>query len=141
MVVPEYLSEPVANLAHNLYLCPPVPAQVGALKAIECRPELDHHVERYRRNRNVLLESLPQLGFDRFTAPHGAFYLYCHVRHMHENSVDFCIEMLEQANVLVAPGSDFCPTTGQHYIRFSYAGATDQIEEAVDRIAKWRSRG
>jgi len=138
MVVPDYLVAPISSLAHNLYLCPPVPAQIGALHAIDCRPELDHHVERYRRNRDILLEALPPLGFDRFTSPDGAFYLYCHVQHMSEDSVQFCIEMLENANVLVAPGSDFSPMSGQHYIRFSYAGATEQIETAVDRIATWR---
>ena len=47
-------------------------------------------------------------------------------------------EMLEQAGVLAAPGSDFCPNTGQHYIRFSYAGATEQIAAAVHRISRWR---
>ena len=138
MVVPDYLVDPISSLAHNLYLCPPAPAQIGALHAIDCRPELDQHVERYRCNRDILLGSLPSLGFDRFTSPHGAFYLYCHVQHMHSDSVEFCIEMLEQTDVLVAPGSDFCPMSGQHYIRFSYAGATEQIEAAVDRIAKWR---
>ena len=138
MVVPDYLIGPISSLAHNLYLCPPAPAQVGALHAIDCRSELDGHVERYRRNRDVMLNGLPQLGFDRFTAPHGAFYLYCHVQHLHEDSVQFCVDMLENANVLVAPGSDFCPMTGQHYIRFSYAGATEQVEEAVHRISRWR---
>ena len=138
MVVPDYLVEPIASLAHNLYLCPPAPAQIGALEAIDCRDELDHHVERYLRNRNILLDRLPDLGFNRFTSPHGAFYLYCHVEHLHDDSVSFTIDMLEGANVLVAPGSDFCPMSGQHYIRFSYAGATEQIEEAVDRIAHWR---
>ncbi len=138
MVLPDYLVEPISNLAHNLYLCPPAPAQVGALHALDCRKELDHHVERYRRNRDILLKRLPAMGFDRFTAPHGAFYLYCHVKHMHEDSVEFCIEMLEQAGVLVAPGSDFCPDSGQHFVRFSYAGSTEEIEEALDRIERWR---
>ena len=138
MVVPDYLEASIASLAHNLYLCSPTPAQVGALHAIDCREELDGHVERYRRNRDVMLNGLPSVGFDRFTAPHGAFYLYCHVQHLHEDSVAFCVEMLEQAGVLAAPGSDFCPNTGQHYIRFSYAGATEQIEEAVHRISRWR---
>jgi len=141
MVLPEYLVEPVSNLAHNLYLCPPAPSQIGALHALDCRDELDHHVLRYRRNRDILLERLPSVGFDRFTAPQGAFYLYCHVEHLHEDSVEFCIEMLEGCGVLPAPGSDFCPATGQHFIRFSYAGATEAIEEAMDRIESWRGRG
>jgi aspartate/methionine/tyrosine aminotransferase len=138
MVVPEYLSESIANLAHNLYLCPPAPSQIGALHAIDCRDELDHHVVRYRRNRDILLSRLPALGFDRFTEPHGAFYFYCHIQHMNEDSVAFCIEMMEKAHVLVAPGSDFCPESGKHFVRFSYAGATEVVEAAVERIAAWR---
>lgn len=138
MVVPDYLTAPLSNLAHNLYLCPPTPAQVGAVHALDCREELDGHVEHYRRNRDLMVERLPAMGFDRFSAPHGAFYLYCHVAHLHEDSVDFCIQMLEEAGVLAAPGSDFCPDSGQHYVRFSYAGDRSDVEEALDRIEKWR---
>jgi aspartate/methionine/tyrosine aminotransferase len=57
---------------------------------------------------------------------------------MHEDSVEFCIEMLEEAGVLAAPGSDFCPDSGQHFVRFSYAGSTEDIEEALERIGRWR---
>ena len=140
MVVPEALASPISNLAHNLYLCPPAPSQYGALHAMDCRKELDHHVERYRRNRDILVKRLPAMGFDRFTAPHGAFYLYCHVEHLAKDSVDFCVDMLEGAGVLVAPGTDFCPTTGKHFIRFSYAGETKVIEEAMDRLEAWRAK-
>jgi len=140
MVLPEYLVESVSNLAHNLFLCPPAPSQIGALHALDCRDELDHHVKRYRRNRDILLERLPPLGFDRFTAPQGAFYLYCHVQHLHEDSVEYCIEMLEGCGVLPAPGTDFCPASGQHFIRFSYAGSTEDIEEAMDRLERWRGK-
>jgi len=140
MVVPDNLAVPITNLAHNLYLAPPAPSQVAALPALDARKELDGHVARYRRNRDIFLDRLPKIGFDRFTAPHGAFYFYCHVQHMHEDSVQFCIEMMEKAHVLAAPGSDFCPDTGKHFIRFSYAGATDLVEAAIDRIAAWRGK-
>lgn len=140
MVVPDYLAVPITNLAHNLYLAPPAPSQIAALPALDARKELDGHVVRYRRNRDIFLDRLPKLGFDRFTTPHGAFYFYCHVQHMHEDSVQFCIDMMEQAHVLAAPGSDFCPDTGKHFIRFSYAGATELVEAAIDRIAAWRGK-
>ena len=138
MVVPENLAEPLTNLAHNLYICAPTPSQFGALEALDCGDELDKHVARYKRNRDILLGEMPRLGFDRFTAPHGAFYLYCHVKHMHEDSVKFAIEMLEGCGVLAAPGTDFSPRDGHHFLRFSYAGATEDIEEAVHRIERWR---
>ena len=30
--------------------------------------------------------------------------------------------------------------TGKHFIRFSYAGATELVEAAIDRIAAWRGK-
>ncbi|MEE2781558.1 MAG: aminotransferase class I/II-fold pyridoxal phosphate-dependent enzyme [Planctomycetota bacterium] len=140
MVLPEYLVEPISNLAHNLYLCPPAPSQYGALHAMDCREELDGHVDRYKKNRDILLAKMPEMGFDRYSAPHGAFYLYCHVKHLHEDSLQFAIEMLEGCGVLAAPGSDFSVRHGHHYIRFSYAGSTADVEEAVARMTKWRNR-
>ena len=139
MVVPDYLVEPITNLAHNLYICPPAASQIGALAALDCRDELDQHVVRYKRNRDLLIKEMPSLGFDRFTAPQGAFYLYCHVEHLHEDSIKFAIEMLENCGVLITPGSDFSPRHGHHFLRFSYAGATEDIEEAIARIRQWRS--
>lgn len=139
MVLPEYLVEPIANLAHNLYLCPPSPSQFGALHALDCCEELDSHVARYKTNRDILLKEMPSMGFDKFAAPHGAFYLYCHVEHLHKDSLQLAVDMLEGCGVLVAPGSDFSVRHGHHFIRFSYAGATEEIEEAVDRLKKWRA--
>jgi len=138
MVLPEYMVEPISNLAHNLYLCPPTPSQFGALHALDCREELDGHVARYKKNRDILLAQMPAMGFDRFATPHGAFYLYCHVQHLHKDSLKFAVEMLEGCGVLAAPGSDFSVRHGHHYIRFSYAGSTADIEEAIDRMKKWR---
>ncbi len=138
MVLPENLVEPIANLAHNLYISPPAPSQYAALAALDCQNELDEHVVRYRRNRDIMLREMPKAGFNHYTAPHGAFYLFCHVKHLHEDSTQFCIEMLEGCGVLAAPGSDFSPRHGHHFMRFSYAGSTEDIEEAMTRLKKWR---
>ncbi len=138
MVVPEYLAESISNLAHNLYISPSAPSQIVGLHAMDCRDELDEHVARYRINRDILVRELPKVGFDRFTAPHGAFYIYAHVRHLHEDSVQFTLDMLHGCGVLAAPGADFSPRDGDQYMRFSYAGPTADIEEAVTRLKKWR---
>ena len=106
---------------------------------MDCREELDQHVVRYKKNRDILVDALPTMGFDQFAAPHGAFYLYCHVQQLHNDSMQFVTEMLEGCGVLAAPGSDFSVRHGHHFIRFSYAGATADIEEAVDRMRKWRA--
>src|SRR3990167_547795 len=100
MVAQDYLVDPLINLAHNLYLSPPAPAQYAGLAALDCREELDKNVSHYARNREILLRGLPEAGFDRFIVPDGAFYFYCHVDHMGSDSMKFCIDMLHECGVL-----------------------------------------
>jgi aspartate/methionine/tyrosine aminotransferase len=45
--------------------------------------------------------------------------------------------MLEETRVAATPGIDFDPIDGAKYLRFCYAGATADMYEAVDRIARW----
>ncbi len=37
----------------------------------------------------------------------------------------------------MTPGIDFDPAEGHRYARFSYAGATDDMAEAMRRLRKW----
>ena len=45
--------------------------------------------------------------------------------------------MLAQAHVAATPGVDFDPLHGKSFVRFCYAGATAEMQEAVERIAHW----
>ncbi len=139
MVVPEEFSAPLQKLARNLYICPPGPSQFTALASFECRKTLDSHVERYGINRDLFLKEMPKAGFDKFPPLDGAFYLYAHVKHLTIDSVRFCKEMLDKTGVIATPGTDFDPVHGHHYVRFSYAGSTEDIQEAIARLIKWRA--
>lgn len=139
MVVPEVLAEPLQKLARNLYICPPGPSQYMALACFECRDTLESHIQRYAINRDILLSEMPKAGFDKFPPLDGAFYLYAHVQHLTMDSVDFCKKMLQEIGVIATPGTDFDPIHGHHYVRFSYAGSTEDIKEATARLIKWRN--
>jgi aspartate/methionine/tyrosine aminotransferase len=39
--------------------------------------------------------------------------------------------------VAAAPGLDFDPVDGRHFIRFSFAVSTPEVEEALRRLAPW----
>ena len=140
MVVPEVLVDPLQKLARNLYISPPGPSQYTALAAFECEDLLDQHIVRYAKNRDILLENMPKAGFNLFPPLDGAFYLYAHVEHLTQDSVAFCKQMLRETGIIATPGTDFDPIHGHHYIRFSYAGATEDIEEATKRLIAWRSQ-
>lgn len=137
MVVPDDLLRPVECLAQNLFISPPTVSQYAALAALGCRAELDDHVARYARNRELLLRELPKAGFGRLASADGAFYLYADVTHLTNDSSAFCARMLAETGVAATPGIDFDPDRGNRYVRFSFAGRTEDMAEAARRLIAW----
>ena len=140
MLVPPDLARAVECLAQNLFISPPTLPQLAAAAAFDCKAELDGHVARYRRNRDLLLAELPKAGFARFAPADGAFYLYADVGHMTEDSEEFCRRMLAETGVAATPGVDFDRLRGNRFLRFSYAGATAEMAEATERLIAWRQK-
>ncbi len=142
MVVPENHVRVVERLAQNLFICPPHASQVAALAAMDCGPELQANMDVYRVNRQLMLDGLPQAGFDRIAPPDGAFYVYADVSHLTDDSRALAAEILDKAGVAVTPGLDFDPARGAGTIRFSYARATADIKEGLTRLEQFmRARG
>ncbi len=138
MVVPEDLLRPIESLAQNLFISPPTLSQRAALATFDCYDELDANVARYARNRDLLLEALPKAGFDRLAPADGAFYIYADVSAMTNDSEDFCRRMLQELGVAATPGIDFDPGRGNAFVRFSFAGSTEDMAEAARRLQDWR---
>jgi aspartate/methionine/tyrosine aminotransferase len=57
--------------------------------------------------------------------------------HLTDDSLQFCKELLQDTGVAAAPGIDFDPVDGRHYIRLSFAVSTAETEEAIARLAPW----
>lgn len=121
----------------NLFLTAPSLSQHAGLAAMDARDELEGHVDVYRRNRALLLAALPDLGLRQIAPPDGAFYIYAYVGHLTDDSLAFCKQLLRDTGVATAPGVDFDPVDGRHYIRLSFAVSTPEIEEALRRLAPW----
>jgi aspartate/methionine/tyrosine aminotransferase len=140
MVVPEDHIRKVERLAQNMFICPPHASQIAALAALDCVDELEANRAVYARNRALLLDRLPQAGFGRIAPPDGAFYIYADVSEMTGDSVAFAATILREAGVAVTPGVDFDPHRGRQTLRFSYAGATADLAEGLDRLAAFMAR-
>ncbi len=134
MVVPEDHVRVIERLAQNMFICPSHASQLVALAAMECGAELEGNMDVYRENRRLMLEGLPQAGFDRIAPPDGAFYIYADVSEMTNDSRAFADEILQKAGVAVTPGLDFDPERGAGTLRFSYARATEDIVEGLARL-------
>jgi len=123
--------------AGNLFLTAPSLSQHAALVALDSRDELESHLCVYAENRRLLLEALPAMGLDSIAPPDGAFYLYADVRKFTDDSLGFCRDMLLETGVATAPGIDFDPVDGHHFVRFSFAVSTAQTRDAIARLVPW----
>jgi len=138
-----WLLVPAAQVAHtwtyagNLFLTAPSLSQHAALVALDSRDELEANVAVYAKNRQLLLDALPALGLNAIAPPDGAFYLYADVRHLTDDSLAFCEALLRDTGVATAPGIDFDPDDGRHFIRISFAVSTAETRDAIVRMLPW----
>ena len=140
MVVPEDHIRVVERLAQNLFICPPHISQVAALEALSCENELSQYIEIYRKNRQIIMHELPQIGFQNFAPPDGAFYFYVDISRYSDDSLSFCDDVLKEVGVAITPGVDFDPERGNTTIRISYARSTDEISEGINRLGNFMKK-
>ncbi|MGX9963642.1 pyridoxal phosphate-dependent aminotransferase [Roseomonas sp. F4] len=140
LVLPEDLIRPVECLAQNMFISAPHIAQVAAEAAFDCAEELEANKAGYARARAALLAGLPEAGFDRIAAADGAFYLWCDVGHLTNDSLEFCARMLEGAGIAASAGVDFDRERGGRFLRFSYCGAEAAMVQAPGRLKAWLGR-
>ncbi len=155
MVVPQRLARHVEILGQSLYISAPDLSQRASVHAFEpaAIAELEQVKAGYARNRATLLSALPTLGFRDVLSVDGGFYIYAGTGYRKErasvgsgrgadvlaiDSTALARRLLEEAGVAVTPGKDFDPIDGDAYIRFSFAGAPETIDEALSRIDVWR---
>jgi aspartate/methionine/tyrosine aminotransferase len=134
LLAPESLLGAIERLAQNLYISPPTLSQVAALAAFDCHDELAANVARYAVNRALLLEGLPRAGLTELAPADGAFYVWARTDHLDVDSERLCATWLDEMGVAATPGIDFDPRRGRSWVRFSFAGATADVAEAVRRL-------
>ncbi len=137
VVAPDELVRPVERLQQNLFINAPTLSQFAALKAFECIEELEERKKGYQRNRDFLLDALPNAGFRSILPADGAFYLYADISDLTEDSRQFARTLLNETGVALTPGLDFDAARGQHFLRFSYARSHDDMREGVKRLKSW----
>ncbi|WP_295191240.1 aminotransferase class I/II-fold pyridoxal phosphate-dependent enzyme [uncultured Brevundimonas sp.] len=137
LLVPEDRIDAARAYIGNMFLTPPSLSQHAGLVAMDAIDELEGHIETYARNRQLMLEALPALGLRKIAPPDGAFYIWADIGHLTNDSVAFCEQLLRDTGVATAPGVDFDPVEGHHFIRFSFAVSTPEIEDALSRLRPW----
>jgi len=141
LVVPQAFISVADNLAQNLYLAAPTPAQHAAVAAFEPQTLgiLEQRRQAFKERRDYLLAELPKLGFKISVVPQGAFYIYANCESLTDDSFTFTEKCLEQAGVAITPGIDFGHNQAEKYVRFAYTTSLDNLKIAVERLEQFIS--
>lgn len=97
------------------------------------REPLKETLSVYSRRRDALVDGLNTAGW-LLEAPKGSIYVWVPVPEG-DTSLSFSEFLLEEAGVVVAPGSGY-GAQGEGYVRFSLTLADDRLEAGLDRIIK-----
>ncbi len=118
-------------------------AQRATITALEESPDrIAYMVNEFKERRKVILGLLNEIDGFKCTEPEGAFYVFPDVTAYFgktlngikiNNSSDFSMYLLEQANVATVAGDAF---GNGDCIRISYAASEKDIKEALARIKK-----
>jgi aspartate/methionine/tyrosine aminotransferase len=147
LVLPAELVAPVERLAQNLYICPSTIAQHAALACFDDASIAEYENRRgeFRRRRDFVVPALQALGLKVPVLPDGAFYAWADCSAFLASSAqgagcasswDFCFDMMKRAHVALTPGRDFGPHAAERYLRLSFASSMDELEQALQRLAR-----
>lgn len=92
---------------------------------------LERMNEIYARRRDLVVSALDEIGVE-VASPKGTIYVWAPVPEGH-TSTSFCELVLEEAAVVISPGSMYGPS-GEGFFRITLTAPDARIEEAVERM-------
>lgn len=96
------------------------------------------YLKAYDERRHIVVDGLNAIPGFHCLKTEGAFYAFPNIQAFGRSSEDFAMELLEHTHVAVTPGSAF-GSMGEGYLRISFAQSTEDLKEAIKRIAKYVS--
>ena len=131
-----YIINVIKDINENNVFTAPSISQQAALHAIGMRKDIQPPmVKEFKARTFAAYERLKQLNNLSILPPKGTFYLFPNIKRTGLTSQEVTDKILEEAHVLVIPGTAFGPS-GEGSIRIAVTVGEDKINEAFDRIAK-----
>jgi alanine-synthesizing transaminase len=113
------------------------PIQLAAAAALDDGDRfVDDVCETYRERRDVLVDGLNDLGW-KVDSPAGTMFVWAEIPgpYAEMGSLDFSIDLLDDAGVAISPGIGFGPS-GEGHVRFALVEGVDRIAMATSRIGE-----
>jgi alanine-synthesizing transaminase len=133
------------DLLASLRLCANVPGQwaiAPSLRGADTISPLTAAGGRLHETRRAVIEACAQSRFLELVAPQGALYAYPAIRRSALPAFDddaFALDLLDQENVLVVPGSGFNDATHNHF-RITLLPLAHDMREYFARIERTLER-
>lgn len=136
---PRVIMDQILKIHQYTIMCAPTTSQYAAVSALK---KGDADVERmrtaYNQRRNYLMRRFDKMGLQCFE-PFGAFYVFPSIKEFGLTSEEFATRLLQQEKVAVVPGTAF-GTSGEGYVRISYAYSIEDLKEALERVEHFINR-
>ena len=136
---PRVIMDQILKIHQYAIMCAPTTSQYAAVSALK---KGDADVERmrtaYNQRRNYLMRRFDKMGLQCFE-PFGAFYVFPSIKEFGLTSEEFATRLLQQEKVAVVPGIAF-GTSGEGYVRISYAYSIEDLKEALERVEHFINR-
>lgn len=110
----------------------------GAAALLGDQTWLGQRNEIYRQRRDIVVNELRRAGFD-VAAPPAAIYVWAHLPAAFTDANAYCEQLLDETGVSITPGGVY-GQYGEGFIRISLGTPTDQLAEAMRRLADWTVR-
>ena len=130
-------------LVLNTFTCTAEFSQWAAIEALKDEAgAVPAMVAEYRKRRDLFVSRLNKIPGFRCQSPDGAFYAWVNIGETGKSAEEVQRILLEEVGVAGIAGAAF-GAEGKDYLRFSLVSATNQLEDALDRIQRatlhWRA--
>lgn len=135
IMAPE-LAKVVTLFNNNTFSCVTAFVQMAGIAALTGPDEPVRRMnETFRQRRDRLVAGLNDIRGMSCTLPEGAFYAFPNVAAITQDDRALAKFLLEEGCVACGGGSSF-GAAGKGYLRFSYAASIDDIDWALEQIAR-----
>ncbi len=111
--------------------------QVAGIVAMrDCEDAIKEQVDVYQKRRDVLCEGLIRMGWE-VQSPKAGMFLWVKIPepYVQMGSIRFAVEMMDRANVAVAPGAGF-GEEGNDYLRLALVENENRIRQALKQMKR-----
>ena len=134
LVGPEFLIEKLGILLINSISCTTSFVQKAGLAALKgSQDDLSKMMQAFRERRDAIVKGLNEIPNISCITPQGAFYAFPNIKNTGMTSQEAADHLLYNAGVACLPGTAF-GSSGEGYLRFSYATSVETINHAIERI-------